>query len=233
MGSFDAGRAVREYLVAHHAFEECDVPGRLFRVVDQQHALVFHDGLAHVGPRGGYTEVRAQLHVARRDLNELIREILDLNDPWAWEWWPTFDVTRHLGIEWAMPQHPSATPTYFKGPEEWMERWIDSWLPLFEEKAPSMAFLMDVFARNSNRDIGHKAHRRKFTAMLDGWTDADEEEFLAPVERFLADPESHESAKELPRATFVRLVANRRSELDRTRAWLAEHPNGIERELMD
>ena len=57
--SFDAGRAVREYLVAHHAFEECDVPGRLFRVVDQQHALVFHDGLAHVGPRGGYTEVRA------------------------------------------------------------------------------------------------------------------------------------------------------------------------------
>ena len=237
MGSFNAGRAVRDFLIGENGFAECDSEYKISRRVDRQHSLIFEDGHWHRGPKGGYTTVSPKLWVARRDLNDLSREISNPGSVRNWECRPTLNVTAHLDIEWALPHRLSSQSRTFKGPEEWLPPWVDSWLPVFADKAPHMPFLTEVLAKQSN---GTRAQRdwvrgwRKLTAMLDGsWTEAHDEEFLAPIERFLADPESNESTRTLPKEKLAKLIVNRQAVLDRTRAWLAEHPDGIERELMD
>lgn len=60
------------------------------------------------------------------------------------------------------------------------------------------------------------------TALMDGWDDAAEEEFMAPMlvqleETWDSDPDG----------------SVRRGKIERVRAWIAEHPDGVERELID
>ena len=62
---------------------------------------------------------------------------------------------------------------------------------------------------------------RMMEALMGGWNDAHEEEFLLPMvaqldETWKSDPDG----------------SIRRGKIDRVRAWIEEHPDGVERELL-
>lgn len=217
------GREVGELLVDEHGFARDDrVPGRFFRVVDSQHALVFWDADWDKGPGGytwkaGYLTVSAQLFVARRDINELALEIYDkdiFRHPY-----PTVRVDREI-----RPMGFGRYTGQFEGFNREVERdvpaWIDSWLPEFAERTPNMPLLTQSIAKQAAhpRGGGVVSWVRWMTAMLDGWTEADEQEFLLVEHDAKTGPDTIDSFS---------------ATVERTRAWLAEHPDGIERELMD
>ena len=63
--------------------------------------------------------------------------------------------------------------------------------------------------------------RRPVSRLMGGWNAAHEEEFLGPMvaqldEVWKSDPDGSE----------------RRGKIDRVRAWIDEHPGGVERELL-
>ena len=101
--------------------------------------------------------------------------------------------------------------------------WVETWLPEWAEKTPNMPLLTEVIAKQAaspNKGVRSRVRSvRWMTAMLDGWTDADEEEFHLSYER------EHPTEPDKP-DTFLEHIG-------RARAWIAEHPDGIERELMD
>ncbi len=57
-------------------------------------------------------------------------------------------------------------------------------------------------------------------SLLDGWSDEAEEEFLVPMIATLDEDWPNDPDKSI-----------RQGRVDRIRAWIAEHPDGVEREL--
>lgn len=212
MADFNLGRAVADRLIGQHGFEETDRIGELRRIVDSQHALVFDDGHWHRGSKGGYKSVNARLYVARRDVNELRAHVY--SDDWL-TWGPTFDVTKAVGV----------SDGFIFGTEEDVDPWIESWLPRFVAEGPHLPLLRSVLEKESAYSKPRDGLRwvRWMSAMLDGWSDADEEEFLSSIESILA---VREDVPEEQRNSA-------QGRVDRTRAWVGEHPNGIEREFSD
>lgn len=212
MTEFNLGKAVVDRLIANHGFETSERIGEFRCVVDSQHALVYEDKQWHRSRSGGYSSVDAWLKVARRDVNELRSHVMD--DEWS-VWGPTFDVTREV--------RPGAFKVFF-GTDADVEPWIDGWLPRFVEVAPHLPLLSSVLEKASSNPRQKDGVRwvRWMTAMLDGWSVEDEEEFLGPLLDGIDSPDLSEEFR-----------ARRQGRIDRTRAWVAEHPNGIERELTD
>lgn len=221
MTEINRGRIVRDRLMGEYGFIEMDRIGQIRRVVDDQHALIFEDGQWHRGSAGGYRLIDPSLKVARRDVNELRALVCD--DGWD-SWGATFDVTREISVEWL--DRPDGWPkiSAFAGTEAQVGPWLESWMPRFLEEGPRMPLLYTILERakiNPNK-VGAGLWQLQMTAMLDGWTDEDEEVYCLSPERNLRSRDDVD--EEIREAALARIA--------KTRAWVAEHPNGIERELM-
>lgn len=222
MAELDLGRVVRDRLIDQHGFSEMNRIGQIQRIVDEQHALIFEDGQWHRSREGGYRHISPSLKVARRDINELRAYVMD--DGWE-SWFATFDVTKEIGLEWL--DRPAGRPKGFPfaGTESQVDSWLDSWMPRFAEQAPRMPLLYKILERAKLKPhkVGAGEWQVWMTAMLDGWADEHEERFLIPKDTALREREDLDEVQ----------LARLRGRVERTRAWIAEHPNGIERELMD
>ena len=220
----NVGREVGDLLEEEYGFERSEVPGRYFRIEDAQHALVYKDGHWHVRrdswKGGGDSTVSAQLWVARLDINELSKGTFQRKDRGGW--WPTVNVTREIR-PWGFGSYTGRFEGFDRTREMDVAEWVETWLPEWAEKTPNMPLLTEVIAKQAaSPNNGVQATVRSvrwMTAMLDGWTDADEEEFHLSYER------EHPPEPDKP-DTFLEHIG-------RARAWIAEHPDGIERELMD
>jgi len=224
VAELNVGRAVRDRLIGEHGFEETGDPyfGTLRKVVDSQRALIFEDHDWDRSSEGGSREVSAQLKIARRDVNELRAYVSD--DGWD-SWGATFDVTKEISVEWLDRPDGWSRFSAFAGTEAQVDPWLESWISRFVDEGPRMPLLYTILERakiNPNK-VGASEWQVWMTAMLDGWTEADEQQFLIPKDIALRE------RTDLDEDQRFRL----RGRVERTRAWVAEHPDGIERELMD
>ena len=101
--------------------------------------------------------------------------------------------------------------------------WLNRTVPRLVELT-NYRYIADTLARHGAAAPGLDRTRfpRMTEALLGGWNDSHEEEFLVPMvaqldETWKSDPGGLE----------------RRGKIDRVRAWIEQHPDGVERELLD
>jgi|GEM_PF-3803903 len=223
MGIHDERRNVEaevaDRIVEKYGFER--MPNKTvawFRlIVDSQHSamVLFSKWDGPNGPTGGLTAA-FKFGIARRDINELWSELFG-NELGIWrttveERWPFFEHGR-----------PGAGLSYSEYSVQEVEEWVDLWVPRLIESStlPFVKEKLDEFSKRSRPTVDMTKTPRMMNKLLDGeWSDADEVEFLGSfhemIEKFPADDER---------------VVLRKAQLERLRAWLAEYPDGIEREL--
>jgi hypothetical protein len=190
------------------------------RVVDAQHAVLF-DALLDSG------SASLTAGIARRDINELRFGLVGLADTDAF-----------LRGPWAALADPGSTDQFLDMPlsvwhrprdsEEEISEWFRIWIPQLETAA-NLAYVQESLEYEDPSWPEHRrlrARKRTLLArtanqMLWGWRgDRDFEEFLAPLQREIADH---------PGDAFE---ISMRERIDRTEAWILNHPQGIERELI-
>lgn len=217
MKEWAVGDHVHGRLVDTHGYELVDEVLWVFRkVLDGQHAA-----LVTADPTGGNRACFLQLGYARRDINELVWQLQGvLGDPWRRTAKFMFDESEAPFPEFSgYPELPLlSTP---EAVTEWMERWLPKFearLGLDEVVAELRAQIDDapparVDARRRGRILPLMANQ-----MLSGWRGApDEQEYFTHLERWEAEGGSTQPM-------YRRL-------LDNAVAWIAEHPNGVDREL--
>lgn len=217
-GEWNIGRFIGDDLIERFGFEaDPDASGGVYRrIIDSENAVeVLIDGWSRV-PGGGTPMPRPIFGVARRDINELWHELLDERmRPWAatvseQPWF--FDRER-------MSFRYSSSPADVSG-------WLDDVIPQLVARAPHWSFVkahMELSAALPTKAGRMKVQfPRMMTALMEGWNDAAEEEFLSPMiaqldEIWDLDPDG----------------SMRRAKIERIRAWIEEHPDGVEREMID
>ena len=211
----DIHREIRDALVDRFGYTHRR-QGRFTLEVDSEHSAVLV-----VGPNFGErrtNEARIWLGVMRRDINDLWRELLSKS---LSEWFPTINNSEPYFFGEADPNfsHLFHTP-------EVIQEWLDAYIPRLASELCNYRFVsqrIDEYARNGVPAAGHPGRLQLFvTALLDGWTDEAEEEFLAPMVAQL-----DEDWRDDPDGSI------RQGRIDRVRAWIAEHPDGVERQLTD
>lgn len=168
------------------------------------------------GRRRNFASIR--FGIARRDVNVLRKQLLqlELSEKFATitDREPYFFGMRSPRFEYI-----------FHTPDV-IQQWLDEMIPRLKDEASNFNFLsvkMDQYSRHAEPSTRRSVHIPRFmTALLDGWSDDAEEEFLAPMvaqldEDWRDDPDG--------------LI--RQGRIDRVRAWIAEHPDGVERQLTD
>lgn len=196
-----------------------DFPGQLDRRVDEQHLVIVTITPWSEAAPGGTNRPAALLSTARRDINEVWRDVF--NDRIT----PEFSTIGERPM-WFFDQPQGSWLGRSPDTRDDMFAWADVWIPRLIESA-SLTFVKDFMARTSDVPKAQKNHRRKTLiprmcdALLDGrWGAEFETEFVEPA---LADIErlgpDHKHS--------IRLSG----QLERLRAWLAANPNGVTREL--
>ena len=208
--SQNLGREAFSQLVEKHGFTG-DAPN-LFKQVDSQHAFCVRISRWDGRPEGGDNSFVLGLGVARRDNNQL-RDVLL---PGWGDWGKTLIETSPPFIE----ECPRPNFSYMLNSIEEIGQWADLWIPRLVDETTNLPFIKAKLDEYKT-DIGFTIFPRLVEAMLDGWNDEAEEEFMDG--HFLR--QLGEDWKDDPDRSI------RQGRLDRVREWIAEHPDGIEREL--
>lgn len=210
---WNVGRELRDLLFNEHGFEQGPYEeGAFLRRVDAQHGVLINSGRWDA-PDAGSKSVSIRIGFARKDNNQLWHELLDER---VHEWSSTIHVSDPFG----------EGPKSFIGtgglrPD--IAGWLNKTVPRLLELA-NYRYITDTLARHGAAVQGLDRTRfpRMMEALMGGWNDAAEEEFLAPMvaqldETWKSDPDG----------------SVRRGKIDRVRAWIAAHPDGVARELID
>lgn len=208
-------------LVEEHGYLEVPAEGRFVKQMDAQHWV----GVTLSPPfrdRSPSTPSRAQARcmVSRLDINKLRRELFDADPE---DWFPS--VTEAPG-PWFFGEPPvflehealgePPPPWLVQVPSEPLRPWLDKQVLRLEREGPSLSFV-----RRQLELSGPKLLRGPWICnrLLDGWDD-EAEEALSNWARELAE-EDNDAARAAE------------EKIGRVRAWIAEHPDGVERELAD
>ena len=167
----NVGREVRAHVTERFGFVDDDVhPGRYRRAVDAQHQLVITDDSWDLGKNGGHSTANLQFQVARRDINELWKELLN---PDIGLWWPTVKVNRLLfdGNSRLGAVRVAAE----------VAEYCDEWVLKFIEEAPVLSYVHEMFeAALPIRPLWQATRiARMLDTLLEGeWSEIAEEEFF-------------------------------------------------------
>ena len=242
------GLDVAECLMERCSFAEDPeaLAGRFVLETDSQHAAVIDFDPwdeTHVGGRSA----NVSFAVARRDINELRRDLLfpeasllvgsvretearffdQPRGSWRWDRDGLLTSVQDPNIA-----HTTTLLTDFAE----VEAWIDTWVPRLIEEATSLPWIRGwldhdpVFATGDDeRDTRFRYFHdqsllwpRILNRMLDGWTEADDTRFLEPMRA---------TAAALAKQHGLDTVRDPKREA--IEAWVTANPNGITRELAD
>lgn len=215
---WNIGRYIGEELIERFGFEEDPESsgGSYRRIVNSQHAVVATIGGWSKIPGGGTTIPMPKFGVARRDINELWHFLIPrLRGPWGSTVaeQPWFFGREPVSFIW------TDTPGEVSG-------WLDDVIPRLVAEAPHWSFVkahMELTAALPTPASRMKARfPRMMTSLMEGWTDAAEEEFMLPMLAQLDEPWDSDPDGSMRRAKIARI-----------RSWIEEHPDGVERELID
>ncbi|MEM7095243.1 MAG: hypothetical protein AAF567_19750 [Actinomycetota bacterium] len=192
--------------------ERTGADGCFEHVVDEQHAvIVVIDGFGRGDGAGSVPSLTVSL--SRRDINELLAELSLASDVGPWRhtvlektWRPFLDRT-----------HPSWIGSRTTADE--VAEYLDEWTPLLLAAA-NLPFI-EGYMNEVDPQSGEVEYRsvRIANRMLWGWDAGDDALLEADRDRFAHGPEGH--------PLRIRVEA----EYERRVAWIAAHPDGIEREL--
>ena len=201
-------------LIEQYGFENTERYDVFRKIVDSQHAMIIEDRSSEATKSTNHSSVHLRFELARRDINEMWRDMINDNiGPWR----ATIPVDLLLFDPLTEAMISSGALD-----QDGVKAYFETYMPQFESLAnlAGVNKAIDAIA-NHPKQQGRERVARHMQAMLNGWTDADEEEFHAPGDRFMEANPDHSAYQ----VWEQRLTA--------TRSWLAEHPNGIERELAD
>ncbi len=203
---------VADALVERFGFSEME-PGVYMFEVDAQHSAK-----VLVSPWNGRRRnlARVQQAVIRRDVNDLRRELLQPDLPvWASSISNSRPRPHFFGEDDPRFDYKFHTP-------EFVQERLDEAIPRLLSEACTFEFFSDYLLKCWNDPKNRQTSQAQMfmTALLDGWSEEAEQEFLAPMVRSLDKDWDDESKK-----------AWQQGRVDRVRAWIAEHPDGVEREL--
>lgn len=225
-GERNVGWEVANRLLDVHGFEQgTDLsPGEFRRIVDSQHAAtVTFEKWDEKG--GGALTARFELGVARRDINELWRDLLQ--EGWS-IWWPTLRERHPWFFNDGRPHSGMSYLTWSGGPRTYSEdevaHWVDTYIPRLLDEAMSLSFVREHLAKyQTGKNVDQTRLPRIMNALLDGeWTEEADAELLGRLRlRIEKNPPGTDN-----HALAVRQLAA-------VEKWLAEHPDGIDRELAD
>lgn len=217
----NVGLDVFERMRDFHGFDvrSKKVSNQLERSIDAEHAVgIFLSPWQKAPPTGG-RRVTVAFSVSRQDISRLQAKLRGHPDgSWSWaasEPRPFFGQSEGV---WASGDD-----------RDEIESWIDAWVPTLVSEAPSLGFIEAWWehtrppAEDADQTgiwFGRYQWPRICNQLLWGWTAEAETELLEPyvkiTERF--GPEH-------------RLYARRTEIVERVRSWIAEHPDGIDRQL--
>lgn len=218
MDERNIGWEVANRLVDVHGFEPApEHPGRFRRIVDSQHAVLVTFSRWDE-PNGGALRASFYFGIARRDINELWRDLLD---PRVLTWRPTLQE-RPTFFDDGRPLAGFSDRDYTA---EEMADWLDLWVPRLVSEAPCLPFLRAKLADEAfqNRSPDATQVPRMINKLLDGeWTEEEDEEWFGRWRQTMKNrPSEHVGHQAAVRKTAA------------VRAWLEAHPDGVERELVD
>lgn len=216
--SRDVHREVHDALIGRFGYTHRDT-GRFTIDVDSQ-----HQALVVVGPNFGQrrtNQAEIGLGVIRRDVRDLESELLHDRLP---EWRATIrNATKpHFWGE------PDPYFSYLRHTSEDVQEWLDGNIPRLVTEACNYGFVAMKLEEAASHGSSYAASSdrtwssRLATALLDGWTDEAEDEFMSVLVSELEAEDRHDVDR-----------SKRQGRIDRVRAWIAEHPDGIERECFD
>ncbi|MEM7095242.1 MAG: hypothetical protein AAF567_19745 [Actinomycetota bacterium] len=217
----NVGLDVAEHLVGVYGFVPAAKKwaGLFHREMDAQHTVSASLSPYTRSAPGGGARVSVDFWVSRLDIMSLQKQVFD--NVVMPRWWTIAEPARFFGQPrggWAsMSVLEDRSPIY---------EWLDEWVPRLVEEGPSLSFIESWWARPIGRERSGWSHRYGdrwvCNQMLCGWSDEAERELLGPFEELIAstDRESTEHAMYT-------------AQLERVRRWIDEHPDGIERELID
>lgn len=214
----NVGLEFREILFAEYGFEQgpYNHGGNFLRIVDAQHCL-------HVNadrwdaPGGGAIIFGLRIGVGRRDNNQLWRDLLDDR---VHEW------SRTVALAQDVLGEPLRSFHGWEGARPDMAGWLEENVPRLVEFA-NHSYIVETLAENSaaSGTLDLTRFPRMMEALMGGWNDAKDEEFLAPmIDQLDEDPAIW---KDDPDGSI------RQGKIDRVRAWIEAHPDGVERELLN
>lgn len=216
MAEVNMGLEAAERLVERFGFDRTGMKNGWMRKMVGDHAvLAMLEPWKEKSPHGG-TRTSVTFAVARTDMNQLWHDLISSG---VSPIWPTVAERGSLGF---FGQRTNGWISALHTTEE-MFAWIDEWVPhMLEERITSLEFVEEQLTFQHARIVRLKrpsdwTHVPRFMLRLvqGGWTTADEEEFIAPrVARIEA-------------ASGLKLEPQLREDLERLRAWMAEHPDGI------
>lgn len=226
-GQRDFGWEAANRLIEVHGFAHATdiAPGQFRRVVDSQHAATVSFDSWDEKTGGGYN-ASFSLGVARRDINELWRELLQPG--WS-SWWPTVKERVPPGFfDDGRPAGGMGDLTWDGGPRTYTKDevidWVDTYVPRLVEAATSLSFVREHLVKyKTGKNVDETRIPRMMDALLDGrWDDLAEAELLGRLRL---------RVEKNPPSTQGHIVAVR--QLAAVEAWLAKNPDGVERELVD
>ena len=210
---WNVGLELRDLLFAEHGFEQGHRDGSFLRRVDSQHGLVIRAS-RWAAAGGGDVSLGVLIGFARRDNNQLWNQLLDER---VHEWRTTVSVLDPVGTGYK-------SFIVVDGLRPDIAGWLNETVPRLVELT-NYRYIADALAEQREAYEGRldpTLFPRMMEALMGGWNDAREEEFLAPMvaqldEMWKSDPDG----------------SMRRGKIDRVRAWIEQHPDGVERELID
>ena len=213
MSRWNIAEFCESQLLERFGFEADRIEGSFVRRIDAQHAVMMEINGFGRGPNAG-TNPSYEVWLARRDINELRIELATGSRklrPWSGTLREP-PASPFLGRP--VPGWQSITMT-----EEMVAGYLEKWIPPLDGLA-NLGF-MEKQMTTTSPITGEQSYRivRIPNRMLSGWRDEDElliEQELASVQQY--GPE-----------VVVRVEME--AKIERVRAWIAEHPDGVEREL--
>lgn len=215
--SWNIGLFVADLLVDQHGFEQLDAPSHFLKKVDGQHAALVSMSPWDREPPGGHDRPSVYFGVARRDINELWRDLIrETIDPWK--------ATTNVSFSADDPSLGSLS--YLTTSRDDVAEFVDEWIPKMLAERTNLASVEAELTRRRRRTTvanglmkgDPTVFPRMMNALLDGWTEEEEAEFMGELQG------RHDFLNPEPRARVA-------AQMERVRAWVAEHPDGVEREL--
>lgn len=207
---WNIGLYVADLLTDQHGFEQLEEPSHFRKVVDSQHAAFVSISPWDRKPPGGYDSPSVRFGVARRDINELWAKLInDRVEPWRSTVSFSYSETERVG-----------SFLYFEHSQDDVEGFVDEWMPKMVAEHTNLASVerrLGEVRRSGRMDTTFIP--RMMNALLDGWTEADSVEFLGELSNRIENLSDQDDRERIHR------------QIERVKAWVAEHPDGVEREL--
>ena len=196
-------------------------PGRFVKEIDAQHTVLVlldpWEDSNRVDKQPGMLEGQLRMGVARRDVNETIRDVINERVGLL------FGTAQEYPVMFFDREKTAVGIGSTQWPRDEIVAHLDDIVGRLIVEGPSLSFVQAHIAASYSHPKAKWMTRQQVMAerLLEGWTDADQQEHIG---FYRADIDQSENPEHIARVEGV---------IGRIEAFAAAHPNGIDRELTD